>query len=224
MVRNRVRIDRHLLSVSKQITLCKGDVAQTPSTKRESSTQKCFKQTLMENQLYNKPHRREYLLYGALAAIGYLLFVIIFLANNHYENSYLLYFGNILFFVVIAIHAIKVVNRRHEGKSAVRSMIASHLSAVVGVILAALGSILVTYLFFGNLGSGRNPDQVYENANASSQVERPSGLLVNILIYATVVNFAVSAFFSVLISYVWKKNQTRDKPAELDRNIHVIEK
>jgi hypothetical protein len=178
----------------------------------------------MENKLYDKPHRREYLLYGTLAAIGFLLFVVIFLTGNRYENSYLLYFGNIVFFVIIAIHAIKVVNRRHEGKSAVRSMIASHLSAVVGVILAAVGSILLTYIFFGDLGGERDPDQVYENANASSQVQRPSGLLVNILIYATIVNFAVSAFFSVLISYVWKKNQTRDKPAELDRNIHVIEK
>jgi hypothetical protein len=178
----------------------------------------------MENQLYNKTHRRDYLLYGTLAAIGFLLFVIIFLAGNKYENSYLLYFGNIAFFVVITIHAIKVVNRRHEGKSAVRSMIASHLSAVVGVVLAAIGSVLITYLFFGDLGDTRHPDQVYENANASATVGRPSGLLVMILIYATVVNFAVSAFFSVLISYVWKRDQTGDKPAELDREIHVIEK
>jgi hypothetical protein len=178
----------------------------------------------MENKLYDKPHFKEYLLFGSLAAIGYLIFAVIFLVNTRYENSYLLYFGNVIFVVIIAIHAFLLINRKLEGKSAGRMLISSHMSAIIGVIIAAVGSIIATYIVFGSLTVPRHPDTLVTNAPPNASADTAGDVLVMLLIYATVANFAVSAFVSVLISYVCKKNQTKDKPAELDRNIRMVEK
>ena len=175
----------------------------------------------MKNELYNRSHILEYLLFGALAAIGYVVFVVMFLINNKYENFYLLYLGTVAFVTVIGIHAFMQINRPHEGKSAVRMLISSHLAAIVGVILAVIFSFITLRIILGDLGSNKAPDQVIDNTNAWNTVSRPSGLLPMIMIYATVCNFAVSSFISVLVSYVCKKNQTKDKPAELDQNIQV---
>jgi hypothetical protein len=178
----------------------------------------------MQNPLYNKPHLREYLLYGVLAAIGYLLFVVIFLVNNKYENIYLLFFGNVAFILSIAIHAILQIRRKFEGQSTVRMLISSHLAIIVGVVLAVILSIIAVFVFFGDLSDVKPTDAIVEDGKFGAGANRPSGLLMMILIYATVPNFALSSFISVIISYVWKRNQTKDKPAELDQNIHVIEK
>ena len=177
----------------------------------------------MKNTLYNRAHIFEYLLYGSLAALGYVIFVVIFLLNRRYENSYLLYFGNVAFVTVIGIHAFLQINRPHEGKSAVRMLISSHLAALTGVVLAVGLSLVSMVAVFGDLGSTRAPNELVANTNAWNQISRPSGMLPMILIYATVCNFAVSSFITVLVSYVCKKNQTKDKPAELDENIHMSE-
>ena len=178
----------------------------------------------MENKLYNRAHLREYLFYGLAAAIAFIICIIFFLINNRYENSLLIYIASILFASVIAVYNYSQIKRPMEGKGAVRMLITTHLAIVVGVILASLFSVLAMYFIFGDLGAVRPPDAVLEDADPGSSVKRPSGLLVMILIYATVTNFAVSSFLSVLISYVFKKNQTKDKTAELDKTIHVIQK
>ena len=178
----------------------------------------------MENKLYDRAHIREYLLYGTLAAIAFIVCVVIFLINNRYENMIWIYVGSILFATVIGIYNYIQIKRPMEGKGAVRMLLTSHVAIVVGVLLATIFTILSMYIIFGDLGEARPTDTILKDADPSSTITRPAGLLVMILIYAVVTNFAVSSFLTVLISYVFKKNQTKDKPAELDKNIHVIEK
>jgi uncharacterized membrane protein len=181
-------------------------------------------QPVMKNPLYDRQHVLEYLLFGALAAIAFVVFSVIFLINNKYENLYLIYVGNVAFVVVISIYNFMLINRAHEGKSTVRMMIPVHIATLIGIILAVILSLISVYAIFGSLTDLRPNNAVLEGANASAAVSRPAGILIMILIYATVANFAFSSFISVLISYVGKKNQTKDKPAELDREIQMSKK
>jgi len=179
---------------------------------------------VMKNPLFDRSHIKEYLLFGSIAAIAFTAFVVIFLIDNKYENMFLLFVGSMAFSLVIAIHGYMQINRRHEGKSAVRMMLSTHLTLIVGVVLATILSVLSTYIFFGNLADTKPNDAIIENAHTTTEVSRPSGLVMLILIYAAIVNFAVGSFLSVLVAYVGKRNQIKDKPAELDNEIHLVKK
>jgi hypothetical protein len=178
----------------------------------------------MENKLYDRSHVREYLLYGLLAALGFIVCVVIFLINNRYENLIWVYAGSILFATVIGIYNYIQIKRPMEGKGAVRMLIASHFAILTGVLLATIFSVLSMYMIFGDLGEPQPTETILKDADPASTITRPAGLLMMILIYGVVTNFAVSSFLTVVISYVFKRNQTKDKPAELDKTIHVIEK
>ncbi len=178
----------------------------------------------MKNPLYDRAHIKEYLLFGSIAALVFTAFLVVFLIDNKYENMFLLFVGSVAFSLVIAIHGYMQINRRHEGKSAVRMLLSSNLTLIIGVVLSTIFSIVATLIFFGGLTNVKPSDAIVENAHTTSEVNEPGGLLLMILVYAAIVNFAVGAFLSVLISYAGKRNQTKDKPAELDNDIHLARK
>lgn len=176
----------------------------------------------MKNPLYNKQHGREYLVFGALAAIAYIIFVFIFLSDNRYENLYWLFFGNMAFTIVIAIHSLLQINRPYEGRSSIRMTLISHSSAFIGVVISCVLVAIAVFIYFPNMASPMPTDKLVTNAHDTNQLRTPAQLMMMIFIDAIVPNFALGSFFSVLISYVCKRDQTKEKTAELDKDIHLV--
>ncbi|RXK86034.1 hypothetical protein [Filimonas effusa] len=170
----------------------------------------------MYTPTFNKRHLTEYSLFGLLAAALYSIPMFFYLENNKYENSYYLYIGNALFFLVIFYYNMKLLYRPYDKRRAVSMLIAGHLTTLAGVILSVTGALVMTLFFFPGLFSTRVPDSILNNAPANAETQRPSSLLFLIFINAVICNFGAGALISIMVSYAGKKNQTKDKPADLE--------
>lgn len=173
----------------------------------------------MKTPIFNKKHLKEYIFFGAMAAILYLIPLFFFLLNNSYENSYYLYIGNALFFLVIFYYNIKLLYRPYDKQRAVSMLIAGELVTLTGIVLAVVTSFILMLAFFPGIFSLKAPEAILSNAPAAAEVVRPSGLLFMIFINAIICNFGAGSLISVMVSYAGKQNQTKDKPAHLDVNL-----
>jgi hypothetical protein len=178
-----------------------------------------FKIFVMKNPTFNRQHIREYLLYGLMAAVVYMLPVIYYLYNNRYENLYYLYIGCALFMGVIFYYNYKLLDRKYDKRRAVSMLISGHLATLAGIVISCLLAFIAVYIAFPELLSSDSNRQVLPNAHETNQVSRPSYLLLMILSTATIGNFAVGAFISVIVTYAGKRDQTKDKPANLEMHI-----
>lgn len=173
----------------------------------------------MKNPIFNRQHIREYLGFGLLAALLYIIPVWFFLAQKKYENFYYLYIGTCLFMFTIFFYAIRLVNRPYDRKRAVSMLIAGNLATLAGVAIATLLVIGSFFWFFPGIFSITPTESLIADSPSTIQPERPSGLLFMVLILTIFGNTSVGSFVSVVTAYVGKKNQTIDKPASLDTHV-----
>jgi len=174
----------------------------------------------MRTPIFNRQHVVEYFLYGLLAAVLYSATLVYYMMHNQYENSYYLYIGNGLFFLSIFYYNVKLLSRPYDKNRAVSMLIAGNLATVAGVILSVIIAWIVLFGFFPDAFSTYPKEEILSNAPATDKLTRPTDLLFMIFINSVFCNFGAGALISVMISYAGKRNQTKDKPAHLDPNIH----
>jgi hypothetical protein len=178
----------------------------------------------MKNPVFNRRHIREYFSYGFLAALLYIIPVFLFLSHKKYEDFYYIYIGIGLFMFTIFFYALRLVNRPYDSKRAVSMLIAGNLATLAGVLFSSLMVIGSFFFFFPDMFSLTPTDSLIHDAPSTIKPERPSGLLFMMMILTVFANTSVGSFVSVITAYVGKKNQTRDKPASLDKRIHAVSK
>jgi hypothetical protein len=169
----------------------------------------------------DRRHVREYILYGILAAVAYLIPTMYLLFENKYQNLYLLFVGNALFMAVIFYYNYRLIYHPYDGKRAVSMLMAGHLATWIGTILAAVIVTVVMFMFFPDLFSRHPTSEVLEQANVSARTPYPSGFLFMVLLDVILGNASVGSFVSILASYVNKRNQTKDQPADVENRIPV---
>ncbi len=163
-----------------------------------------------ENILINSQHIREYIVYGTLAAILFLIPAWYFLASADYNNAWIVYLGCILFMFVIMFYCYLLSRRQPDYKSTMMMMAAAHIAIAVGVILSVLTSLVLCFIYIPAFMSGHSPDQYLENAPSFAN-HNNFGTLFQIFFPATMVNFGAASFIAILSPYVFKINQTKDK-------------
>jgi len=168
----------------------------------------------MTNPLFDRQHIKEYISYGAIAAILYMIPVVIFLYNHTYENLYYLYIGCFLFMAVIFYYVYRLLYRRYTEKRAVSMLIAGVLASSSGVIISCIGIVIAMFITFPDLLAATPVGAVADGTAA-----HPRQLLLMILATAIIGNVLVGAFITVIVSYAGKRDQTKDKPAQLETNI-----
>ena len=173
----------------------------------------------MKNPVFNRQHLLEYLLYGAIAAVVYMVPVILFLYNNKYENLYYLYIGCALFMATIFYYNYKLLDRKYDKKRAVSMLISGHLAVLAGIAISVILVIIAMLIAFPQLFSSMPSREIISNAHETNQVRRPSELLLMILSTAIIGNFGVGSFISVVVTYAGKRDQTKDKPTNLE--VHI---
>lgn len=169
----------------------------------------------------NRRHVREYILYGIIAAIAYLIPTAYLLFVNKYQNLYLLFVGNALFMGVIFYYNFYLARRPYDGERAVSMLMAGTLGTVVGTILSAVVVTILMFVLFPDLFSLHPVNQVLAQSNSEAKTPYPSGFLFMVLLDVILGNASVGLFASILTSYVNKKNQTGDKPAEIKNRVPV---
>ena len=93
-------------------------------------------------------------------------------------------------------------------------LIAGEIATISGVIIACIFIVIAMIIAFPNLFSASAAAPVLEGGTA-----QPSKLLAMILGTAIFGNVLVSSFITIVVSYAGKKDQTEDKPVQLETDI-----
>ena len=174
----------------------------------------------MKTPVVDNRHVKEYIMYGIIAAVLYLLPVLYLLFANKYENLYLLFIGNALFMATIFYYAFYLITHPYDGKRAVSMLLAGISTTIVGTVVAALAVTILMFVFFPGLLSHQAPSStVLADANTGSSTQYPSSFLFMILMDLVLGNVSVGVFASIITSYVNKRNQTKDKPADIENRV-----
>ncbi len=173
----------------------------------------------MKNPLFDKKHVKEYLIYGFTAAVLYMVLVLFFLADNKYENLYLPYIGNFLFIAIIGAYTGSLIKREYEGKRSVSMLIAGHLALIAGIIFSVIFVVIGVFTFYPGLFSAMHPNELLPDSPSSIRVTYPAGLIFMLMANIILVSGGGASLLIVIFSYAAKRNQTKDKPASLEKYI-----
>jgi hypothetical protein len=166
----------------------------------------------MNHPLFDSRHLKEYLLYGLLAALVYIIPCWLFFAKNDYNNSWYLYVGCVLFMAVVLIYNMQLTKRRSDGYSALKMLMAGHTAAIVGIVFACIAVFIFSVIYMPQHLS--SSDSRWLN-DAPVGVNNDRLDLLTVFAITIIGNFAASAFISIMCSYAMKYNQTKDKPSPL---------
>jgi hypothetical protein len=165
----------------------------------------------MRSPVFDKQHKKEYLLYGSIAAVLYMIPVWMFLSDNEFKNLYYLFIGAGLFMFTILFYAYKLVLRPYEQRRTVSMLTAGHLATFTGVAIAVILVLISVIAFFPHLFSAMPPDKIMEGAPVTLEPRRPAGLLFTVLIVTIAGNGGVGSFISIITAYAGRKKQDPDK-------------
>lgn len=170
---------------------------------------------MKNNPLLDARHKKEYLIFGGLAAIFYIVPVMIFLGKHNFQSLYYLFMGCFFFMAAIFFYCFKLLYTRYDQKRAVSILLAGHLATVTGVILACILVIVVMLLFEIDIFGSTLPGEILPGSPAQSDSNAPSHLLLMILTTTVIGNVGTGSFISIIVSYANKRDQTKDKPVEI---------
>lgn len=147
----------------------------------------------------------KYLKYSILAAIVYCITVFIFIKQESFSGSWILYTGNMLFACVIAVFILQYNKTRDQNASAGKMIFAGNITTVMGIIISCIIGLLLIVLLAPEVFSSSVP--VLQNT--PPQMEEPRHeLLLTFLMNAIIGNFCGGAFISLLLPFSVKRDQT----------------
>lgn len=169
-----------------------------------------FFNTIKKRVMFSKAKILSYLKYAIPAAIIYSIMAGIFLYNDSYELSYLLYIGNILFGICILFFLLNY-NKKRDKNSKAKYMVASgHITAVIGILISIV-IILILMAVIRPIGYD------YVSSTSKALKEPAAGLkgdthpLIYVLIMDAIFgNIGVSSFLSFILPYTSKSDQTAE--------------
>jgi formate/nitrite transporter FocA (FNT family) len=154
---------------------------------------------------------KSYLLYSVIAAVAYFIVVCIYLRYPYFSSIWMLFVGNILFAIVIAIFIWMYNRTRRENANTSLMVAAGHITTVMGILIAC-ALILLTYLLFPHLINGV-PKGNTAFAQAPPQMEgRGDSFIFNIFMDAIIGNISAGSFISIILPYTAKRNQKQETP------------
>ncbi|SEN13723.1 hypothetical protein SAMN04488505_108170 [Chitinophaga rupis] len=171
----------------------------------------------MKNPFINKQHLKDYLIYGGMAALFYLVFLFYHLKDDDYKSSYLLYIGNVAFSIPILLYNLKLLKQPYQKERAVAMSGSAHIATAVGTLLSVVLGALLMLSFHPNIFSTAPSTDALTNAPSNASMDRPAGWLFMVCINALLINFSVASFVSLMITYVGKRDQTKDKPVDVSK-------
>ena len=119
----------------------------------------------------------------------------------------------------IMLYTIKLSKRRPEYKSSWMMIIAAHFVVLTGIIVSVLITTLLCFIYIPSFLSGESPNVLKDAPSGLN--EHNWSFLGLLYLCTTVANFGAGGFIAILGPYVFKKNQTKDKTAQLEKEIKV---
>jgi hypothetical protein len=136
--------------------------------------------------------------YSVWAAVLNTLSIVVFLFNRQYQNTWLLYVGNLLFCAVVLMGVFRGYHRVHDTASVRSSIMMGIKITIYGMLLAILMCVVV--LVINSMFTGLN--------DSSEPAQSGRGDVLFIILSNTIaVNAILGALAAVIGATVVKKNQ-----------------
>ena len=167
---------------------------------------------------------KSYLVYSLVAALLYSILAYLFIRNQTFNSSWMLYIGNALFGCCIAVFIILFNKKRKENASIETMIVAGHIVTIMGIIIACLISLLL-FLLMSEVSHPLQQTDVLNNAPPQMESGKRNQFLLSLFLNAVIGNVSVGAFLSLIISYASKRDQkgststkTTHEPEVLNEN------
>ncbi|GAC1380838.1 MAG: hypothetical protein NVSMB45_04660 [Ginsengibacter sp.] len=157
--------------------------------------------------IFSRHPIKSYLVFSVIAAVLYCIAAGVFIAQDSFASSWVLFIGNVLFAIVIAVF-ILTYNRRYGMNAKAQVMVfAGHITAVMGILLSCtliliLFAILTPHIY----QVAANNQDALEKAPPTLQ-GNGHGLMLVLFMSAVVGNIAASSFISILLPFTAKRFQ-----------------
>jgi hypothetical protein len=152
-----------------------------------------------------------YFKYSLACAILFCIPMFIFLSDQTYTKTWLLYLGNALFLVGVFVFMVFFNNRKNENASTQTMMVAGHTVTIMGMIIAFIIAFIAALVLVPSaFGMGASNNDL---ANAPQSMDRDvnDGLLFVLFADTILGNIAAGSFVSLITAYSYKRDQVRDK-------------
>ena len=164
----------------------------------------------MKNPVFDQRHLVEYVVYGLIAGLMYVIPVWIYLFEAKYVLSWFAFLGNILFMFAIMGYCIKLSRRRSDYSSTWIMIVSAHCVIFVGIVFSVIFSAILCFVYIPAFMTGHSPTNFLQNSPTGFNIHNTS-TIVMIFLTATFANFGAGSFTAILCPYVFKPNQTKDE-------------
>lgn len=169
------------------------------------------------NRLFRKVNWRSTITSACMAAILFSIPAGIYIYSATYRSSWLLYLGCFLFFAVIWVHTLRESRKKANNESTVALIFSSHVTTLCGIVLSCIICFLLLIILVpGYLAPGM-AGKVMTGEPVNVVADKTGGMSFQLFMAATMINFSVGSFTSIILPFAVKQNQKRDNrdPAPL---------
>ena len=164
--------------------------------------------------------------FAVFAALLFCIPTFIYIRDTTYSQSWLLYLGSFLFFIVITLYTMFFNRGKNGNANTVTMIFASHLTTVIGIVLSCIVCfIMLSVMIPGYLEAGP-AGKVAPDAPANAEIDKTNGLSFRVFMGASLINFCFGSFVGIMYPFTIRRNLSRDsgeprplrnKRADMDR-------
>lgn len=152
-----------------------------------------------------------YFKYSLACAILFAIPMFIFLGDQSYRQTWLLYLGNGLFLCGVLVFLIFFNNRRDENASTQTMMGAGHIVTIMGMIIAFIIAVIAVLIMVPSAYGLGDSNSNLMSAPTSMDRELNNGLLFVLFADTILGNLSAGSALSLIVGYAIKRDQMKDK-------------
>ena len=149
---------------------------------------------------------RTYLVFGLLAACGYLILMGVFLSGHRFESLWMLPIGNVIYLFSVGIITAYFYSRNHFQDSSISNATAGHYVSFTGAAIATVVTLSLFFVFRNSVWPSGSSTGLTD-APGSFPTSSVGGILPIVLVDAAFGNTVCGFFAAILISFSAKRNQ-----------------
>lgn len=160
--------------------------------------------------MFTKDFFKRYLLRGFIAAAVYCVTVVIFLYNEAFQSTWVLFLGCALYMAAVAT-IVYLSNRSHKfTDSPLTSAISGHVLSLTGAALSVILSLII-YLIFSISASSQHTTETLQHTPAGMPHNATHGILFVILVVAALGNTITGFFAALFTSFGSSQRRTNEQ-------------
>jgi hypothetical protein len=149
--------------------------------------------------------------FGLLASLLFCIPIFIYIRDNSYTQSWLVYLGSALFCVAVSVYTLFFNKTRDGNANTIQMIVASLLTVVAGIILSCIFCFILLLLFVpGYLHGGTAAAAAASNTPPPMIHGNSDGVGFRVFVGAFLVNLVFGSFFGSLLSFSAKRDQTKN--------------